>query len=197
VPYSSDNYTKHTHPNTLYQLSTLRFLRRLYKLFDQAGARSVLEIGCGEGFVLDYLVKRRPEVDYVGADLSAEAVRMARRITAPRIGYACAHGGQMPFADGSFGLVIVSEVLEHVPAPEMVLAEAIRLCQTYLLVSVPLEPYFQSLSDLLLRLGVGHPPGHVNFWTARGLRQWLGRYVRVEHMERSDLYQLALCRRLD
>jgi ubiquinone/menaquinone biosynthesis C-methylase UbiE len=191
--YSSENYTKYTHPNPLYQYTLSRFLHRLYALFCQTQAQSVLEIGCGEGFVLDYLVKRKPELKYTGVDLNSEAVKMARRITAPGIDYVCANGEQIPLPDKRFDLVIMSEVLEHVATPENVLAEALRLGNPYVLVTVPLEPYFRGVSDLLVRLKLGHRPGHINFWADAGLRRWLTRRLRVAHYETCDLYQLALC----
>ena len=77
MAYSSENYTKYTHPNTLYQYTLSRFLHRLYALFRETQAQSILEIGCGEGFVLDYLVKRNPELRYAGVDLNPKAVKMA------------------------------------------------------------------------------------------------------------------------
>jgi len=197
VAYSSDNYLKHTHPNLLYQCSTLHFMHRLYRLLDKTGAQSVLEIGSGEGFVLDYLVKRQPGLAYTGTDLNWEAVQMARRISAPGTAYACAHGALMPFPDRCFDVVLLSEVLEHVPAPEAVLAEALRLSRAYLLVTVPLEPLFQSLSRLLIWLKAGRDPGHINFWSGPAFKRWLGCQVDLIHHERCELYQLALCRRLD
>ena len=193
MPYSSENYAKHTHPIALYQCSTFRYLQRLYALFRRTRARSVLEVGCGEGFVLDFLMKRQPEAHYTGVDLSAGAVAMARRITAPGIDYACGHGARLPFASGTFDLVVLSEVLEHVPLPEPVLQEALRLSRGRVLISVPLEPYFQGLSNLLVRLKLGRNPGHVNFWTAGRFRRWLAQHADVTHYERCDLYQLALC----
>jgi SAM-dependent methyltransferase len=193
VAYSSENYAKYTHPNTLYQYTLSCFLHRLYAVFRETQAQSVLEIGCGEGFVLDYLVKRKPELKYAGVDLNCGAVKMAQRITAPGIGYACADGGQMPFRDKGFDLVILSEVLEHVATPDKVLAEALRISQAYVLVTVPWEPYFRGLSDLLVRLKLGHRPGHINFWTGAGLRRWLERRLRIARYEVCDLYQLALC----
>lgn len=191
--YRSENYTKYTHPSALYQYTLSRFQQRLYALACQIEAHSILEIGCGEGFVLDYLMKRRPDLTYTGVDLNSEAVQMARRITAPGIDYVCADGRQIPLPDKRFDLVIMSEVLEHVAAPEHVLAEALRLANPYVLVTVPLEPYFQGVSDLLVRLKLGHCPGHINFWTTGGLRRWLTRRLRIVHYEVCDLYQLALC----
>lgn len=193
MTYSSENYTKYTHPNPVYQLTVFRFLHRLSALVCQVQPQSILEIGCGEGFVLDYLVKRHPELSYTGVDLSAEAVRMARRITAPGIDYICADGREIPLPDKQFDLVIVSEVLEHVARPDQVLAEALRLSNPHVLVTVPLEPHFQRVSDLLVWLKLGHRPGHVNFWTAAELRRWLSRQLHVAHYEICDLYQLALC----
>jgi SAM-dependent methyltransferase len=138
--------------------------------------------------------QRQPDSPQAGVDLNQDAVQMARRIIIPGIANACAHGAQLPFPGKSFDMVIMSEVLEHIPAPEFVLEEALRLSRAYLLVTVPLEPYFQSVSDLLVRLKLGHSPEHVNFWTAGGFKCWLNRQVSVARYGRCDLYQLALCR---
>lgn len=194
MPYSSENYQKHTYPHSGYQFLNARFFRKFYALFSQVNISSVLEVGCGEGFVLDYLVKRQPDLRLAGIDRNPAAVRMASRITARGITYACSDGLHIPYVDETFDMVIISEVLEHVRAdPTDVLREAMRVSRRFLLITVPREPYFQAITSCLLACGLVNDPEHINFWTTRELRQWLGQYLAILRYATRDLYQLALC----
>jgi SAM-dependent methyltransferase len=92
-------------------------------------ARSVLEVGCGDGAVINGLGRRL----VVGADLSR---RSLARVEKPRL-QADIFG--LPFGDGSFDLVLCAEVLEHLePArlPEAA-AELARVARRHLVVAVP------------------------------------------------------------
>lgn len=195
MKYSSKNYIKYTHPSSLYQYTVARFFHDFYSIYCKTGARSILEIGCGEGFVLDYLAKRNPDLDLIGVDLNKEAVGMASRVSASVIKYVCADGRNIPFRDNSFDLVILSEVLEHVEGPEHILESAIRVSKSYLLATVPLEPYFQGVADALHGLKLAHDPDHVNFWTKSKFKRWLNHYTPILHYEICDLYQVALCKK--
>ena len=67
---------------------------------------------------------------------------------------------QLDFADDEFDLVAATEVLEHVPDPERVLAEMARVARGHLLVSVPHEPLWRALNvarGAYLRRARQHP----------------------------------------
>ncbi len=90
-----------------------------------AGARW-LDLGCAYGF----LVEEAREAGFraIGLDASRFAVSQARAhapLAAGRVVAALAEA--LPFADGSFGVVSAFDLLEHVPDPERVLAEAARV----------------------------------------------------------------------
>lgn len=192
--YCSENYQKHIYPNSAYQFLIARFFRKFYRLFAQANVSSVLEIGCGEGFVLDYVAKRNPNLRLCGVDRNPAAVRMAAQITARRILYVCADGLHLPYPDGAFEMVVISEVLEHVQTdPTAILREAIRVSQRLLLITVPREPYFQAITACLLACGVINDPGHVNFWTKRQFQHWLSQHLSIVRYATREVYQLALC----
>jgi SAM-dependent methyltransferase len=104
-----------------------------------AGLRpaSALEVGCGDGALLSELHRRRFAARLAGAEIARPAVAIARA----RDGIEAVElydGLHLPFADRAFELGILSHVLEHVPDPPALLAEASRVCGA-VIVEVPLE----------------------------------------------------------
>lgn len=80
-----------------------------------AGSR-VLEVGCGNGKTLSALREMGCEV--VGMDFSEEAIKQCARLV-PGIDVRQGDLLDMPFEDGSFDIVVMSHVLEHVLPEDM------------------------------------------------------------------------------
>jgi SAM-dependent methyltransferase len=99
--------------------------------------RSTLDVGCGDGALLDELAGRGFGGRLTGAEISAPAAAIAR--SRPAIeSVARFDGERLPFADASHDLGVLSHVLEHVPQPATVLAEVARVCRAVVF-EVPLE----------------------------------------------------------
>ena len=96
----------------------------------------VVELGCGDGALLAELRRRGFASELAGFDISAAAVALARERGLDRV--ATFDGARVPAEDDEFDLAILSHVLEHVPAPEPLLAEAARAARA-VVVEVPLE----------------------------------------------------------
>jgi SAM-dependent methyltransferase len=110
-------------------------------LCERAGLRprTLVEIGCGDGSLLGELSARGVARALDGFELSAPAAELARARDIPGAGRIEAYdGAHVPAADGAYDLAVLSHVLEHVPEPARLLAEAARVA-AWVAVEVPLE----------------------------------------------------------
>lgn len=80
--------------------------------------RSILEVGCGTGELLESISRRFPGVAVTGLDPDADALAIARRkivSEAPRAEVMLGRAEALPFEAGSFDLVVSSLMLHHLP----------------------------------------------------------------------------------
>ena len=100
--------------NPLQRALIRRFVARLHDLFLEAQpARSMLEVGVGEGFLSGYLSEQLPEKRFHGVDLREEDIARLRELF-PRIdGRVGSAYDLSAFTPGEIDLVLCAEVLEH------------------------------------------------------------------------------------
>jgi len=104
---------------------------------------SLLDIGSGRGAFLWPLLDAFPALpvtmldllDYRVADIQAVQAGGIERLSASQMDVTA-----LGFADRSFDVVTMLEVLEHIPAAEKALAEVCRVARRCLIVSVPSRP---------------------------------------------------------
>ncbi len=138
----------------------------------------VLDLGCGVGHSYRELSPR----ETVGVDLDPGALADQDRETVQ------ADMRRLPLADGSFDSVISVQSLEHVPDPEHVLAEVVRV----------LAPGGRAVFVTPNRLTFGRPdeiidPYHYIEYDPEELGELCGRFfatVQVRGIDASDRYRL-------
>jgi len=97
--------------------------------------RTLLDVGCGSGYLLDQIAGCRPQIKLAGAD-----------IIPPR--KSCEHEyyrediQNLSFADGSFDVVTCCHTLEHILKVEKAVKELQRVCAKTLIIVVPCQRYY-------------------------------------------------------
>ncbi len=86
----------------------------------------VLDVGCGAGFLSNYLAQQGYEVH--GVDLSDSSLQVARDYDqTSNVRYTVANAASLPFKDNSFDVVTAMDFLEHVEQPKAIIAEMARV----------------------------------------------------------------------
>jgi SAM-dependent methyltransferase len=129
----------------------------------------VLDIGAGEGGVLDKLSKARFGKTLSAVEISSSGIEAIRRRNIGNLTEVQSFDGyKIPHPDQSFDLGLAIHVVEHVEHERMFLREAARACNS-LYVEVPLE--HTRFLDRAIR--VSGPHGHINFYTPGTFRNLL------------------------
>jgi SAM-dependent methyltransferase len=180
-PCRSDNQAKYRSRNPLVRYLVERFLAEVARLVAERAPGRSLEVGCGEGLVLEYLRRRHPRLRVDGLEPDGDALRAARlRNPGTRLVHGDAY--DLPIAAASYDLVLCLEVLEHLEDPGRALAELRRVARRGCILSVPHEPFFR-IGNLLRGKNVrrlGDPPDHVQHWTRRGFESLCRQHVRID-----------------
>jgi SAM-dependent methyltransferase len=156
-------------PSPVERLQRSLYRRRATTVEQILGRKgSVLDIGCGPGFLLREFRDRGWQVH--GTEFSERTAAYARNVLQLPISV----GSELNFQDGSFDAVVMWHVLEHMPDPEGTVSEVTRLLRAggVFLCAVPnfgsAEARFAR--DKWFHLDV---PRHLNHFTVPALRKLL------------------------
>ncbi|MGB3904669.1 MAG: methyltransferase domain-containing protein [Anaerolineae bacterium] len=155
------------------------FHHRVGELVAATGAETVLDVGCGEGFTIERLLRVDGHLPILGLDYDLPALVQAKE-NHPHILFQRGDMRRLPFASGSFELVLCLKVLEHLAEPLPALEELRRVSRGGCLISVPNEPFFM-LSNFLRGKNVGswgNDPEHLHRWTAGQFLSMVERILR-------------------
>jgi ubiquinone/menaquinone biosynthesis C-methylase UbiE len=99
-------------------------------------AQSVLDTGCGTGRTLRFLREQLPGAYMRGNDPSEELLRIAvRDHGVPADTLDSCSSEQLPYKDASFDAVVATGLLHHVPKPEKVIREMVRVARLAVFIS--------------------------------------------------------------
>jgi len=170
-------------------------MRRVVAACASLHPRSIIDIGCGRGFLLQQLLARDPSLTAYGVELSSMLAREARAAGIDVFEQNVEAG--IPLPDNSIDVAVLGEVIEHVFDPDACVEEMRRILRpggtlivttpnlaswlNRLLVLFGVQPVFTETSTRkkyghwLAALGQGKSTtqGHLKLFTLGALREML------------------------
>lgn len=175
-------YYNNSYANHQLKADSMRIDRLRFAFEDTPREAKILNVGCGPGADIDFLLKAGNEVH--GVDISDAALSLAekRGIIPHKLDLTLLE--ELPLNDISFDVIIASDIFEHLFDPLHLLKECHRLLkpQGILLASVPNHFFWKMRlkilfgGDLILPF---HPESnqwdyfHIRFFTCQGFEEML------------------------
>ncbi len=175
----TSNYRKHTAGNPLQKRVIDRFQDKLTSLVEEENPATLLDAGCGEGFVAEAFLRAMPAISITGFDPYEPSVNIAAQRN-PRGTFLTGDIYDIPFEPNTFDVVCCFEVLEHLHDAPNALQQLARVARNAVVLSVPHEPFF-CLANAARGKNLdvnprGSDPDHRNFWS----REAFGQFVQTE-----------------
>ena len=192
----SGNQRKHESRNPIQRALIDNFHMRAIEAIRRARPSTILELGCGEGYVLEAVANAGVEAELTGVELDGRAVELAQARLGARA--TIVHEDARKLADDGrcFDMVMMLEVLEHIPDPEQMLPILDQLSNGWLLFSVPWEPIFRGLNlargKNVTRLG--NDPEHINHWGRSSFAKFIGSRFDIITMPPAFPWTMVLAR---
>lgn len=129
---------------------TFLLAREAIANMDSINKIEVLDLGCGQGHITEYLGKELGSANFSGLDYSISAIEYARD-NYPDIDFAVGDASQTPYANDYFDLVICNNLLEHVSDPLLLLNQIKLICKPggYVIITTPSRFRFENLLRII------------------------------------------------
>lgn len=197
VNVDTSNYRKHTSDNPIQRALIDRFHQKITGIVTDLHPQTLLDAGCGEGFVAEIFLTAMPSLQITGFDMLEDSVKLAQ-VRNPRGTFQVGDIYNTGFEDNSFDVVVSFEVMEHLYEPDKALAELARVAKDYVVLSVPHEPFFclanAARGKNLDQNPKGSDPDHRNFWSREGFGEFVSRQLDVVQLTGSMPWTIAVGR---
>jgi ubiquinone/menaquinone biosynthesis C-methylase UbiE len=129
---------------------------------------SILEVGAGEGSVLNRLAETGFAEKLYAIDISESGIERIKQKNIPTLQECSLYDGYtIPYADNQFDIVMLTHVVEHLEHPRELIREASRVGKN-LFIEVPLEHTRKLPQDFVF-----DRVGHINVYTPKTIRHLL------------------------
>ena len=176
-------YNKYESQNIVEKRIMNGFFKSINNCLGDIKFNTVLEAGCGEGKVTNY-IKEYYNCQIEGFDIGANAIKKAQK-DFREIQFCVKSIYDAGYEDNSFDLVLCCEVLEHLEEYDRAMEELLRISNKYVLISVPCEPLWRILNMCRFKYikDLGNTPGHINHWSKAAFINFLKRYGKIMKVE--------------
>lgn len=140
--------------------------------------KTVLDLGCRDGSLTRYYVAGNK---VTGVDIDRQALASVSENLGIETTWLDLNSVPLPFAEGSFMVVVAAELLEHLPFPDRLVREVLRVLAPggLFLGSVPNAFHWRKRIAFLGGRNV-EDPTHLHLFSIAELRQVLGAFCDVE-----------------
>ena len=155
-------------------------LEHLVSLLDETKSQYILDLGCGNGYLVNYLVEQG--YNAYGTDASEKGIEIAKKSHADRFFVQDLSADSLPaeLQNIPFETIISTEVIEHLYNPEAF----INFCKNQLMpggeliITTPYHGYLKNLTLSILNKWDSHMDplwlgGHIKLWSKKTLTQAL------------------------
>lgn len=178
----TSNYRKHTSSSAVQRALIDRFHKKVTGIVAGLQPESLLDCGCGEGFVSEIFLTEMPALQITGFDVLPDSVELAQ-LRNPRGTFSTGSIYEIDQEDNSFDVAVAFEVMEHLHEADKALAEMARVASKYVVLSVPHEPFFclanAARGKNLDQTPKGSDPDHRNFWGREDFRKFVSKELDV------------------
>jgi len=148
------------------------------ELMEVPRGSSVLDLGCGNGAATAHFAQSGLRMS--GVDSSESGIALASKAY-PECDFHCCDGqSELPFSKSSFAAIVCIEVIEHVFAPEMLIANCSHLLAPggKLILTTPYHGWLKNVVIACSNKYDSHHTalwtgGHIKFWSVQTIRQLL------------------------
>lgn len=129
---------------------------------------NVLDVGCGEGYLLFKIRKKYNSASLYGMDISKGRIKKTKE-KVPKATLLRGDILSLPFPNNSFDVVVCSQLLEHISKYKKAIEELIRIGKKHVIITVPNE--LPIITVTCPKCKTKHNlDGHVNFFTDKKLK---------------------------
>ncbi|MDM9631141.1 class I SAM-dependent methyltransferase [Robiginitalea aurantiaca] len=194
-------YDKYGTANPIAKALMNGFLKSFDDLVKKANAKSIYEIGCGEGHLAIRMAENGGIVK--GSDISSEIIQEAKKnnqLMKLNIDFQVQSVYNLTKKDvANPDLIVCCEVLEHLDNPNMALEIIKSLNSKYLIVSVPREPIWRILNVARGKYwkDLGNTPGHLQHWSKKSFLHILKPHFAICEIRSPFPWTMVLCENLE
>ena len=159
-------FNKFESKNPLVRFVMNKYHQELEKSIGRMRVSRLLEVGCGEGNIINFMIKKYKPSYIKGLDIDEKMLRNLSK-KYPQFDFKKQFLDEKFQDEQEYDLVLCLEVLEHIEKYNAALNNIKKIKSKKIVFSVPNEPFFRiaNVARLHYVKQLGNTPGHVNNFT--------------------------------